>query len=728
MKASGVTPAPEKPKPSTYYLPSFDPDSFVGRTENLVTLRNAFVPNAGRFLLSGEPGIGKSTLALKFAWDAQNDFQAVLFQPCGRRSVEAIIGEMADTLKAHLGEDVSQAPPEQKLRAVKEWLKQQRSLLVLDDIWLESDTDASAMSSLRIRDLVPDPSVSVLITSRRPNLPFVAANRRLPLDAFLPEEVEEVFRRYLGEETLERHRGALMDFAGKVERLPIAVIVGAQLLQSEFGPLDEAARGIALSKLRNEVNDVPGLLRRATETQGQDEQRLLMAASVCVPEGFWLPLVLQIAGLDQTAGEKARNNLANASLLRVLDQDAQKFQLHLLVRDQARSMATVTLLEELQQAHARALEELFAEREDRWRDCALCLAEVVPAVAFLRSKDEMQRARKLIYNGFATAYGIGDLEAALQTAQRDEEYWQAVAGDLSKDGLQVSYGHQALVLRIWGKLEEAMALLKKGVAICLELGNKRDLQAGYTNQALILKDWGKLEEAMALHKKQEAICLELGDKGSLQASYGNQALILHDWGKLGEAMVLHKKEEAICLELGDKTSLQRSYGNQGRILLTSRKLEEAMALLKRQEAICLELGNKDSLQLSYGNQALILRAWGKVEEAMALHKKEEAICVELGDKNDLQRSYGNQAIILQARGKLEEAMALLKKKEAICFELGNKASLGYCYWNWGVLACEQQQPELARQKLEQALALFTELKMPRERDAVEALLKQESNS
>src|SRR5262249_20059986 len=156
----------------------------------LVTLRNALIPAAGRFLLSGEPGVGKSTLALKFAWDAQKDFQAVLFQPCGRRSVEAIVAEMADTLKAQLGDDLAQAPPEQKLRAVKEWLKQQRSLLVLDDIWLESDSDA-AISSLKIQDLLPDPSVSVLITSRRPSLPWVAANRRLLLDAFLPEEVEE---------------------------------------------------------------------------------------------------------------------------------------------------------------------------------------------------------------------------------------------------------------------------------------------------------------------------------------------------------------------------------------------------------------------------------------------------------------------------------------------------------------------------------------------------------
>jgi tetratricopeptide (TPR) repeat protein len=70
-----------------------------------------------------------------------------------------------------------------------------------------------------------------------------------------------------------------------------------------------------------------------------------------------------------------------------------------------------------------------------------------------------------------------------------------------------------------GRLEEALALLKKQEALCLELGNKDDLQASYGNQALILKAWGRLEEALALLKKQEALCLELGNRRSLAEYY-----------------------------------------------------------------------------------------------------------------------------------------------------------------------------------------------------------------
>ena len=87
-------------------------------------------------------------------------------------------------------------------------------------------------------------------------------------------------------------------------------------------------------------------------------------------------------------------------------------------------------------------------------------------------------------------------------------------------------------------------------------------------------------------------------------------------------------------------------------------------------------------------------------------------------------SYGNQALILKAWGRLEEALTLLKQQEAICLELGNKSGLAYCYWTWGLLAREHEDPQTVQVKLKAALALFTKLGMPRQRDAVAAELDQ----
>jgi tetratricopeptide (TPR) repeat protein len=107
---------------------------------------------------------------------------------------------------------------------------------------------------------------------------------------------------------------------------------------------------------------------------------------------------------------------------------------------------------------------------------------------------------------------------------------------------------------------------------------------------------------------------------------------------------------------------------------------------------------------------------------MALYKQQEAICLELGNKYGLQKTYGNQALILINQDRLNEALVLLQKSETICIELGLKKDLGYCYWQRASLAHTQGDRQTAKEKLKQALAIFTELKMPRERDAVQANL------
>ena len=776
------------------YLPDYRPKDFVGREAYLARLQETLTAESGTFLLHGEPGTGKSVLALRFAWDAQKDFDAVIYQSCGQRGVDEITAELADRLPIKI--DVKTLPPEEKRKQSMRWLRERQSLLILDDVWGRD-----------VRQLEPGPPCSVLYTSRQPSLPWISAQQSLEVESFREEEAEQLFHAYLdsvfGANEVTRYRAVLLGFAHKVEMLPIAVAVSASLLREKSASrLDRSVLKLRLDNLNDGVRDVPQLFQKAIASQPQREQRLLAAAVVCVQESFWLPLVAQIAKLEEDEADDAADRLVNSALLRVLDRERRRFQLHALLREQVRTDCGSGEIDNLQQSHAAALERLFKDWETRWRDCRECLAEIIPAAKFLWEQKEGARQSSLSDYGFVVARRIGELEDAFRISKQDEAFhagcsdrealdvlhrsygnqalilqawgqleealalfkkveviclelddkdnlglsygnqalilqdWgrleealtllkqqEAICLELGdKDGLQASYGSQATILFSWGRLEEALALLKQKEAICLELGNKNSLGISYGNQALILKAWGRLEEALALHKKEETICLELGNKDGLQASDGNQANILYSWGRLEEALELHKKEEAICLELGNKDGLGNSYCNQALILQDWGRLEEALTLLKQQEAICLELGNKDGLQTCYVNQAGILKDWGRLEEALALLKQQEAICLDLGNRDGLQTCYGNQAVILQDWGRLEQALALHKKQEAICLELGNKGQLGYCYWQWGSLAERRGDKQAARQKFEQALAIFAELKMPRERDAVQAAL------
>src|SRR6202162_4201643 len=356
----------EKTAPGIF-LPD-PPQDFVGRAEALEMLYAALVEKQDKALLYGEPGCGKSTLALKFAWQTQGAFDAVVYQFCGQRPVPEIAVELTAKLKLGL----ETRPPEEQIAAAKAWLAGRRALLVLDVIW-EKDVIA----------LAPGPPVSLLCTSRRRSLPWISRAHSLEVKSFSRGEAGALFRIYLGDETTEKHRDALLEFAERVERLPIAIVVGADMLRHELDPVPEAARGLRLERLRNEVHDVAALLRRAITARPENQRRLLTAMAVCALEGFWLPLTVEIAGLTETEGRNARNSLFDASLLRMLDRDRQRFQLHALLREELQNLAP---LGELQAAHAAILERLFADWERRWRECRECLPEVIPSVQHLREK------------------------------------------------------------------------------------------------------------------------------------------------------------------------------------------------------------------------------------------------------------------------------------------------------------------------------------------------------
>ncbi len=142
------------------------------------------------FLLYGEPGAGKSMLALKFAWEAQKDFDAVIFQTCGQRPLDAITAELVERLPI----DVKTRPPEEQRAAAKAWLRERQSLLVLDDVWLNNE------EKFDVKQLEPGPSCSVLYTSRLTSLPGLASKLREEVESFTEPEAEALFHLYLDED------------------------------------------------------------------------------------------------------------------------------------------------------------------------------------------------------------------------------------------------------------------------------------------------------------------------------------------------------------------------------------------------------------------------------------------------------------------------------------------------------------------------------------------------
>jgi len=164
------------------YLPDYRPKDFVGRTTYLARLRDMLTAEPATVLLSGEPGSGKSLLALQLAWDAQKDFDAVVYQSCGERKLDAISAELSNRLSID-GQSLS---VDERRNKALDWLRGRQSLLVLDDVW-----------GCDVRQLEPGPPCSVLYTSRQATLPWIPPQQSVPLLSFSEEEAQQLFRVYL---------------------------------------------------------------------------------------------------------------------------------------------------------------------------------------------------------------------------------------------------------------------------------------------------------------------------------------------------------------------------------------------------------------------------------------------------------------------------------------------------------------------------------------------------
>ena len=689
-------PANTPPKPPAFFAPSAS-DYFVGREDILEELDRRLREPGAVVPLVGMPGLGKSTVAAVFAHRFATDFSDVYWVNCTDQTIESVVSELSKQAKISL-----EGSADTQRGDLCRDLASRHCLLVLDDV-----------QKNEFRDLIPQGRSAVLLTARVSGLAFLTKYKQPEFDLFSEEDCLNIFKSYLDSETVESQASKYRELITKLGRLPIAIAVAAGLLKKKDPRyfLHSLLENQYVHRLTDGELNIAQLLKQARQAATPDAQTLLAAMAVCAPSGFRLGLAIKVSGLEETIAFDALADLRSRFLVEVMSVDATSYILHSLVR------AEVEQAPALADRHSRAVADKFVSWETNWEECVKDLPDWRLALRTAEANESHKKTtevfNRLAFSGFALCHRSGYLPDAMFAIQAAQNKFKS-AKDF--DGLQGTYGNQALIFRAWGEMETALSLLKEQEAICIGFKDVAGLQGSYGNQAIIFRDLGKLDDSMAVLKKQEAICKASGNDAGLQACYGNQAITLQECGKLEASMAIFKKQQAICQKLEDDVGLQGSYGNQAFILRARGKLNEAMTLLKMQEEICKRMGISAGLRNSYGNQAVILFDWGMLDEAMSLHKKEEALCLSVDDPVGLLNSYGNQALVLRKWGQLEGALILLKTQEDMCRKFTLPESLRKCLINQAMIY--EQTGDSASAASLRADAAQIETKLMRCRDAV----------
>jgi hypothetical protein len=297
---------------------------------------------------------------------------------------------------------------------------------------------------------------------------------------------------------VEKYETEARSLFQRLGHLPIGIAVGASLVRRD---VRYTIAGLA----KNLPADAYALLREAVAALSPMAQELMAAMAVCAPEGFRLTLAAEVADLGDDPSLDALQEIHSRSLVEELDRSTRRYRLHALVREAAGAS------DWQRRKHAECVLREFEDWVSELRECEKDMADWQTAFSWLLGKtgedQTWSTANDLAYRGYRLTQRLGRLPEAHEICER-----MVQEANRREDTriLQVWHGNQAVILRAWWRLDEAMALLKKQEAkkveaICLELGNREGLAYCYCIWGLLAREQGdsqtereKLERALAL--------------------------------------------------------------------------------------------------------------------------------------------------------------------------------------------------------------------------------------
>lgn len=299
---------------------------FVGR-DRLVDEALSAVADGRRILVvSGPPGVGKTSLGVRIAYQLTAAF------PDGQwfvRLRDSIPGEVLAALLRQSGLPGQAIPDDSEARsaALRSRLADRRVLLVLDDA-----TDAD-----QVRELLPGSGTSVVLVTSRSNLHGLVLDGAalLPLEVLSPGEADDLLTRFLGADAIHAEPAAAAELIELCGYLPLALRIAAANLANRRGvPISayvaELRGGNRLSKLaisgdpRNAVRAAFDLSYAGLEPAAQHLFRLL---GLVPGADFTAAAAAALTGGD---ADDALEALVTANLVQRMSID--RYQFHDLVR------------------------------------------------------------------------------------------------------------------------------------------------------------------------------------------------------------------------------------------------------------------------------------------------------------------------------------------------------------------------------------------------------------
>ncbi|MFI6102231.1 BTAD domain-containing putative transcriptional regulator [Lentzea sp. NPDC051213] len=644
--------AADDPAPAVAQLPG-DVNRFIGRDTVIAGLDEfAFTPGGDRnIVISGPPGVGKTTLAVHVAHRWREKF------PDGQLYVN-LQGFAADpplspstALTRFLGalgfgRDRVPDDVEEQSALLRSALTGRRMVLVLDNA---ADAD-------QVRPLLPgQPGCVVLITSRHDLRGLVVSPGAsgVPLDVLDDDESRAVLADLLGPERAAAEAGALGQLAKTCAHLPLALrIAGANLA---------ADPGCSIADYTTELTTRGRVTALAIDG---DERNAVRAA------------------FDQSY---LRLNVADRALFRLLG----------LVPGPDIGVAATAALADTDVPHARrAVDRLVAAGllqrtapgrcgfHDLIREYAAGLAGVDGDPAMFRLVEHYLRRA-------AEAARIAYPVAAVRDVPADPALTEADAVRWFDDE-----HHNLLAVLTWAATRPAAQHLAWRMVEVLH---------GY------LQIGGHTREAIATSTAALGAADAAGDHQARVSLLDLLGLLFHDLSEYDQAYVHHVQALTIARQLGDLDGEADALRNIGRQQVQQGRPQDALTYFDKALAVARSAGNTESESRTLNFIGVATTYSGDPQTAFDLHEQALALARKIDHRELVHRCLNGRGIAWWALGRLDESVADHEEVLAYCRQTGQSVGEGASLMSLAEVHLDAERADLAAGLAAEALLVSREV-------------------
>ncbi len=511
---------------------------FVGREDYLQKIREQYKKGCRIFAFHGIGGVGKTALALEFANEIKDQYQAKVFidmqgltNPLSARDAmfEIVVREFEQEIPA----DVSDS---QLQNIFVSKVQNQPTLLVLDN----------AKDENSVESLINADNACFIITSRRRmylnSEPFeiLKMSEKDAVDLLLDKGGDNRIGEFVG------------DIAKECGYLPLALkVIKGLLMTKRMLRVDDFIDKFKKEKLHY-LDEVTASLNLSYKIIGSELQARWRQLAV-FPADFDAAACSAIWKVDIETAESTLEELVDSYSLIEVNLETRRFNLH--------DLARVFCNSKLSDDERFDIQFLFAKY----------YTSVLWTARNIKESD--------LQNGFINALRLIDTELSnIRTGQK----WSAENLDENNEiaGLCRDYSgtFRDIVLRLHPR--EDIIWLQAGLKACQKIGNRQGEGISLGNLGLAYYSLGEYRKAIEYHEQSLEIKREIGDRQGEGASLGNLGIAYYSLGEYRKAIEYHEQSLEISREIGNRQGEGISLGNLGNAYKSLGEKEKACGLWK----------------------------------------------------------------------------------------------------------------------------------------------------